>query len=367
MFYYLRRIAGEFGGRFREFLDRNLPTELLRGVHLHVDPYWVEAALRWRFGPLWRPHLEGQIFWDEIYDHGVPDRWRPRDWERHNSLLGFPGNAHPARWRVIFREDEHRREFKAELPRTFEGPFGPIPIRYEARPPAIALLAPGDSLGQQTPATDGTLGGFLIDTRSLDPYLVTCAHVAAAGNDVFSPATPAGAGARIRSVAHAVLPPPDTGSGCNRFTHHPPPALDLAIARIHAPQPVNYYIPGIGQPTAVTTIRAMASNQPVSLYGRKSKLVQAELGSLCVYHEVTIAGAAHCFGDLFTLTPPKPWYVNTALVKGGDSGAWIIRSTGGLVGWDGMLIAGDGATGYACFAENIMDECRTALPNLALP
>ena len=81
---------------------------------------------------------------------------------------------------------------------------------------------------------------------------------------------------------------------------------------------------------------------------------------------VEIDGHMRCFGDIFAITPRRPWYLNHKLAKGNDSGSWVIRSSNGVASWDGMLFAGDGIMGYACFAENIMDKAQAFSPTLAL-
>jgi hypothetical protein len=52
------------------------------------------------------------------------------------------------------------------------------------------------------------------------------------------------------------------------------------------------------------------------------------------------------------------------LAKPGDSGAWIVNTSGGITGWDGLLIGGDGTNAYCSYAENIMN---TLDKNLIVP
>jgi hypothetical protein len=83
-------------------------------------------------------------------------------------------------------------------------------------------------------------------------------------------------------------------------------------------------IPTMGQPQALS-VKVMNTHDLVVLYGAKSKRIEAELDSVGLYHEVMIGSQPPCFGDIFSFTPRRPWYVNTNLVQSGDSGAWVTR------------------------------------------
>jgi len=143
--------------------------------------------------------------------------------------------------------------------------------------------------------------------------------------------------------------------------------LDVALARIDSifqPDPV---VKGIGTPEFVTPITRMFQGDQVSLVGQKSATVDAEIDSLTVFHEIEIDHKIRCFGNIYALCRPRPWYVNTSLVQKGDSGAWILRTEGSMIGWDGVLIAGDGAYAYACFAEDALaDVQKSVSTNLVL-
>lgn len=124
----------------------------------------------------------------------------------------------------------------------------------------------------------------------------------------------------------------------------------------------------------MTSISSMNPRDPVKFNGQTSHLTAGELDALCLWHEIDLpdpanpgAHTSHCFGDIFSLCTPRPWYVNTALARPGDSGAWVVCDSRGVLGWDGMIMAGDGAHAYACFAENIMAYAQASNPNLILP
>jgi hypothetical protein len=73
----------------------------------------------------------------------------------------------------------------------------------------------------------------------------------------------------------------------------------------------------------------MSPYDPITFIGSSSGGVAAEVGGLCMSYEIAVAGQPHCFCDLFEMTPPRPWYLNRSLARGGDSGAWVINRGAG--------------------------------------
>jgi hypothetical protein len=245
------------------------------------------------------------------------------------------------------------------MPRSFEG----FPIIYESRPPAIGLavstvVAATDNVGRKNPAVAGTAGGFLQDANSSTTYILSCAHVlGGVGDSVIQPGGAKGSSVTVGNVVRSVLPPPNPPStSCSSRSFSAANNLDIAVAETCQniqPDPI---VKGIGRPTFVTPVLRMQQGDQVSLVGQKSGKVDAEIDSLTIFHEIDIDNQPRCFGNIFSLSPPRPWYVNTKLVKSGDSGSWILRRTNSMVGWDGVLVAGDGAHAYACFAEDAFDD-----------
>lgn len=372
MFYLLRQIAQEHGPRFRAWLGDHVGNEALQGVHLGMDPLWA-AWIRQRpwhplYGLGWADRGESPELTDWFHPltldqlHSKP----PPGWEAHCAARGLSPKSSPLIFKVIFRDDPGFWERRLKLPDTFETVNGYFQVVSEVRPPVRALCQPGDSIGPAQPGVHGTLGGILVDARTREPYLVTCAHVCSAGS-IHSPGKKGNQEPLVANVVHSVLPPVNTENGCNRCSHPKVAPLDLAIARLTPQQAYLAQIQKTSRPHTLTPIKAMKSDQAVFFLGNVSGLVDAELGELCIYHEILIGGKPHCFGDIFTLTPQRPWYLNTDLAKGGDSGAWITRLVDGFISWDGMLIGGDGIHGYASFASNILESCQSAGLPLVLP
>jgi hypothetical protein len=377
----LRYVASEFAPGFQDRMNSFLNPKRVRGFHLSVDPYW----LAW-----FRSHWAGRAYpWEDPsgYFYWREDSWRedpagllrrfredylrPPDWDDHCKAMGYPRNPYPVIFRVIFRDPSDLEELR-DLPNNHEA----FPIVYESRPVCRALAQPTASptlafsgaVGKMPlKQYGGSIGGFLRDTSTNTLYLVSCAHVLGDVGETTYASHPGGVQSptEIGQVELSVLAPPNAVPSCNNRTHALPDALDLALTELRPGLQPEAGNPSSG-PQHLSSFNAMSSQDHVFLFGERSGRVDAELGSLCVYHEIEVDSQVRCFGDIFTVAPPRPWYLNRNLVKDGDSGSWIVRSLGGITSWDGMLFAGDGVTGYGCFAENIMTTARQSFAAIAL-
>ncbi len=221
-------------------------------------------------------------------------------------------------------------------------------------------------LASGTP-TSGTAGGFLRDSTTGAVFLVSCEHVCGGpGNTVLHPVPKVLRNAApIAAVRFAIAPAASKpASKCNRV-RQPLPVPDVALAEL-AGTGYDSSHRQLGKVNRVTPIADMTEDDAVSFYGASSGAVQAKVGSLNLWREIQIEGAPHCVGDMFTIEPALSWYFRPKLSRPGDSGAWVLNQDNGIVGWDGMLIGGDGVQSYCCFAESIFDACKSQYPNLVL-
>jgi hypothetical protein len=291
---------------------------------------------------------ESPIFYGSPY-------YPPPGWHLHCQTKGYSEDALPIVFKVILRTEDDFRELK-ELPRSFRR----YPIVYESRPPCVGMsINAGGSIGNASPKTAGTAGGFLRDTGTGKLYVVSCAHVlGSCGDKIYTPGPlDSKKTTQIGTVKLEVLPSPNTLQGCNNRSHPLLSSLDLAIAEVDPGVAWSFMLPGLGRPSFVTPVLNMKTADKVVMFGKTSGRIDAELDSLCIYHEIDIDGQPRCFGDIFTMSHIHPWYINTDLIKSGDSGSWVLRSIDTATGWDGVAFAGDGAQAYACFAENVMASC----------
>ena len=368
-FAYLRDLARELAPSFEDSYSQVLRPEWVQGLHLTIDRIWLEwlrlqtQTNRWEYPPF-PPMPAGGSFRDLSlldYESKVPEwiqKHRPNWWWDYLAQARQEGADSPVQFRIIFRSTE-AIQAAPEWSAVFRG----HPVIAEVHPPCVALVNPGDNVGQNSPITEGTLGGFLYDSAAREYYAVTCAHVCAQFNALEHPSPMKSSKKRqtLGVASHAVLASPNLQKGCTNRSHTTPDALDMALVRVAAGILPNLDFPSLSKPSLVTQVSKMTTGDHVVIFGERSGQVDAEISSLCLYHEVDVSGYKRCFGDIFSLTHRRPYYFNTKLVDHGDSGAWILSQIGGVTAWDGMVFAGDGATAYACFAENIFNESRRVI------
>jgi hypothetical protein len=368
-FGYLRSLARELGPSFEESYSQVLQPEWVQGLHLTIDRLWLEWAwleigyhAPWSFATHGVAEPRGFRILSLLDFQDRAEEWiqkhRPNWWKDYLVQTGREGADSPVQFRIIFRSTE-AIQGAPQWSRSFRG----HPVIAEVHPPCVALVNPGDNVGQNSPITEGTLGGFLYESATGKYYAVTCAHVCAQGKALEHP-SPAKSSKKQQTVgvaSHAVLAPPNLQKGCTNRSHATPDALDMALAPVATGILPNLNFPSLPKPSLVTQVSTMTNGDQVVIFGARSGQVDAEISSLCIYHEIDVSGQKRCFGDIVSLTHRRPWYFNTKLVDHGDSGAWILSQLGGVTAWDGMVFAGDGATAYACFAENIFNESRRVI------
>lgn len=378
MYAELREFAD--GQNFRAFIDRHigeaLPEGSVRGVHVGADKFWVECWLAewaWRYvpypksysWPVQRLDIRRLRTFTDVLTFDFD--FRPSGWSEHCRSRGYPDDGSPIYIKFILFEDF---EWKAQsdLRRSWEG----HPLIYEVRPRCRALslfsglfskaqLSIGSDVGLASPSQPGTAGGFMHDPNIGKAYLVSCAHVLPNSNaDVFSP-SPSGwtTPKKIGEVLFSVMPPQKGpgSSACNKLASPSATSLDLAVVELTGGISPNPEVPNVGPIDHLSLIKNMSPRDPVIFVGMTSGRVEAKLGELNVWDTIDVDGNPHCFGDLFVMKHRQPPYLNRSLAQSGDSGAWVVNESDGVVGWDGMIIAGDGTQAYGCFAEKIKDEC----------
>ncbi len=366
MFDHLRRIGNEL--QERGLSDFLAPIDdRMQGLHLVVDPVWFEG-LYWDFFSRGFPWDTTQHPWAFRKFTGWEIPWddRPPNWSDHCRVSGFPEKAEPVWIRVILKNESliHKEQLR-DVPAQFEN----YPIVYEYRPRCRSYsttLAAGCSVGGDNTIESGTLGGYLRDNERL--YGTTCAHVVQGEEaPVFHPAQADSVSARqVGVVRHSEMPDPTPpGYSCNNRSMSSAGRVDLACVEMDN-QIVPQANPRVGVVNDIDLVDVMCPRTPVVFAGKSTKYREAEIGALCIWHEIDVFGQPHCFGDVFEITHRKPYYVNTSLARPGDSGAWTVSVVGSCVSWNGMLIGGDGAQAYCSFAENVLESVRSELGNPVL-
>jgi hypothetical protein len=377
MLYPLMRIGRDISGSISEVIGGLKNPESIQGVILEYDTFWLryvkEHLQAYRLGYPWHHfHPEEYSDWVRWWTEAIegltekPERLRPPFWNDYCRMNGIGEGAGPVIIRFILRDPKALDEFNDNL-RVLPG----FEVRAEVRPQcrAYAVATPpirrvkrsASSIGVAVPTrTSGTLGGVLRDRAQ--SYLISCAHVLTdtVGTDVFipSPLPRAGSAKRVATVSYGTMPPAiASGVRCNNQSS-PEASVDATAAEVDKA----VSIPSSVYPVvnAVRPINTIWQGDNVWFTGARSGQVKAQIGGLCLWYEIEMSpGHLRCFGNIFEVKPPKPWYLNTNLARPGDSGAWILGPDSTFIDWNGMLIGGDGATVYCTFAEKIMDAFRT--------
>jgi len=239
------------------------------------------------------------------------------------------------------------QEERIKLGRIIERYEDHASIEINDRKPTIgAYMSGGEAiLGSKL----GTVGGYL--TNGQDYFGVSCAHVAAKGDDVFD-GTKKLLGA---CVASSKLTPLPINQLCN--THCVTNTeMDACLFKTTS----------IPVQSGLTTSSNYGSGQMVEMIGAQSGRPNPYyIGSLGLYHLVDIDGADYCFKNLYSIRPNSFLNRNNILsglshrVRLGDSGGWITDVN--QQEWLGMVIAKDGTEGFALDATAVFDWCENKI------
>jgi hypothetical protein len=392
----LIRLAEELENRLRDLLDRF--SSNIRGVFLDVDSYWeytqLGDALRYDFPNEIFYRSTARIFYSGganveglrqfAQSHMASFRlktdlgFRPADWDEHCRNMNYPQGASPVIIKVILKRNVHRFE---ELPARLDN----YPIIYEVSYSNHALSFSGllerarqsirsfvvntqksvVSLTTYYPRSRGTLGGVLKDSSTGAHYMVTCGHVA--GQVDLEIHNKRNRPSRIGIVRHVAMPPLAKIDGsCGEALNPSLRSIDLSLAELRVPLTDLKKLGAVYTADKTCTVSEMRINFHVSFHGKTSGIVQAKIGPLTIWDEITFNDGKRCFGRIFQLKPIDRQYIHQDLGRSGDSGSWIIYKDGNFVNWYGMLISSDDGYAYGCFAEYIMDECRRVTPRISL-
>lgn len=388
------------------FFEEMLPWldyESVQGIHVSFDPFWIRE---WTINNLlfntyahynnimvdisW---LRNRLLLDIDLD------FRPPQWRSYCNSQGLPEDSGPFRIIVLLKHEVERTDnFRDKRLRpSLHG----APIFFEVRPPCVAIsllgnLSPTRLVERFARSTKflrrfeshdsqdgvlrassyirsgdgdlGTIGGFLKSNSDNKHYLITCAHVSTKGcgssncdcHTVHTISRMSNDASAIGgSVFHRLANPLVENTSCRQIAYPDAGKLDAVAIEINGPSSTRRFIPSQEDIAYWATDSQMNENDLVFFHGASSGRVNAQMGSYCLWRAYSAYGEMRCFGDLFEMTHPKPYYFNSNLVKGGDSGSWVFRLDNGSLIWYGMLIASDGATAYGCFAHSLVEELQS--------
>jgi hypothetical protein len=150
---------------------------------------------------------------------------------------------------------------------------------------------------------------------------------------------------------------------CNRYVSSAPEA-DVGLVEISSNKfQVTNLIGGSAVVDEIYDRKQLGSGTQVVMRGALSSLKTYYVGAYGASYRVLFNdGSYRCFENIFEIVSrsaaPLPAPIVAALtprVKAGDSGSWICCQTAtGNYAYFGNLFAGDGANGYATFADSVI-------------
>jgi hypothetical protein len=242
-------------------------------------------------------------------------------------------------------------------------PKGPFEVRYDVQPVPRLLGSPRDAVRplmggigiSAAGRRPGTLGG-IVQAGGVR-YAVTCAHVLDVGDEVRQPASTdsRNASGRIGRCSHrsnltAHTPPAQAyGGGLNR--------LDAALVELDEGVESDLEVRDAGSLAGISAMSGLHQLMTVETVGARSGAQTLRVGDLRLVGEFAFGSEWYAYEELFQLRRTSRFFGMTGTlsppVRGGDSGAWVLRPGGDGPEWAGMVIAGAGPLGYAVMAETV--------------
>ncbi len=351
-------------GPIADFVARppfSLPMEVVSGVSLRFDPYWLSSYSFYNFRypyPYTMAHVPQLRTFRVHGGYRYDMSYRPNDWSDYCASKGLRGDSQPVQVIVILRK-ELPDGIPESWPRYVDDGY---PIVYEYRPEAVLqALAPGDSVSG---LSNGTLGGYLWNPTDGRHFAISCAHVFGSAPTYSTSASSISAGGVVvGKVLESHMPSASTAK-CNSHAQSGTPSVDVAVADLSGGPSIHLPTPSVGKVTLRSQIASLGPGDVVSLTGATSGTVHGTITACNLWKEITFAGATYCFSDLLEVTDATHHYFASSFTRPGDSGAWVVNNSAGHAAWDAMLIGGGGAIAYCAYAENI---ALAIDPSLALP
>ncbi len=351
---------------------------MFQGVFVEYDPYWEMAwnsffwtgsTGDWLGDFTLHPHRPSPILHDPEY-FGIRNYdidWRPNWWNYYCSIRGLKaGTTEP--FQIVFRLKPVGKEDANKLRQLRYAILnGRFLSRIEERPTARLVATKttsaieGGELIRSTSGQTGTLGGVLSAANTNAHYALTCAHVAATGDDVEVFDVNKSSWRKIGHVieASSFSPHPQQGAQCY-FNKN---AMDVDIALIELiSQEKSTRVKGIGP--IVDLIDSANLPRSVEVYGGYSGKLQLEANKFGIWQELEMPdGNFQCFSKIFELETKKNWSISNNIqniikrnIQTGDSGSWVCaHSSGGSSVFSvcGQIIGSDTISGFACMMDSI--------------
>lgn len=358
--------------RFMEGLSNLKASAVIHGVFIDVHPFWREIVVRQRASGVppnadvipWLPEqpLEDPVSYD-LDVETTPELWKGFC-KRLEKDSRYPFIV--TLWALPM--DRRESEAYSELTRyTYQHPFF---VRVQQRP--MAELATGVEGGLRISASRaGALGGFLKDQRSR-AWAVTCGHVAQVRGASWTLEDVGGSQyIGVGTVTHTNFPTlaavPSKGL-CNPYVAGGNATTDTALLELGDNFTAHNTVKGLGTIDEIYDRTRLGSGSPVCMSGVRSGVEDYVIGGYGVTLKVgmhTGAGSScYCVSDVFQFSAPRtaPLWMPARVAQWlaprplpGDSGSWVcFRKDFGVCAYFGNLIAVQGLTGIATFADSLL-------------
>ena len=219
----------------------------------------------------------------------------------------------------------------------------------------------GGLLIRTSAGQEGTLGGFLKEGRSGvvgNPLGVTCSHVAKKGDDVEYWDERKKSWSVLGSCVHSSPFSPHKSSGVNCYKNTNAIDVDFALIKLDSSIVATNRVSDYGEISEI--IRPQNIPSKVMCRGGASGAFQMTANKFGTHCEMKLpSGEFQCFRDIFELEPPRSRFLslNATTAKHKDSGGFIMAYNAmGAYSLCGQIIAGDGKSTFASFAQNSVDS-----------
>jgi hypothetical protein len=364
--------------RFVENLSNQKAAAYVHGVFIHLHPVWQEMfdyarvtgtptdADETGWWPLSQePRPSGTY---DVNPEAMPMR---KTWDRYcERCHKKPQYPFVVTLWVLPLLRENTESYRDLIRLGDQQPFF---VRLQERPMA-ELAVDVEGATEITAPGSGALGGFLRDQDERF-WGVTCGHVARVVGDPFHFVDIGGtpypnAGKIGHSNFASLIPAP--GGLCNPYVNTGNPDTDGALL-----EPGSHFTPlntvkGLGTIDEIFDRKRLNSGSSVCMNGIKSGVQDYAIGGYGVTLKVKLRTTKQqhfCFSHVFEFYDPRPapswmpakvvqWWAARPLQ--GDSGSWVcFRKESGTFAYFGNLIAVQGLTGIATFADSLIAWANT--------
>jgi hypothetical protein len=247
--------------------------------------------------------------------------------------------------------------------------FGDFRVEVEVEPiPQLLATAVGsnaitggDKVNNLTTNGTGTAGSIVERQSDGALFVTTAGHVADQGDPVGVRDDLRGkgqlnAGVCARSEIGAAIAGQLTDGDVDAL-----PEVDFGLVELDEPIPTSTEVDGVGAISSVMPKADLPAFSLVTTSGSRSGLQQLRVEDLRVPATLRHNGQLFGYKNILRLTRQSRFWQVTGLfirpARPGDSGGWVIRESDNRPEWAGVVIGGEGPSGYACSAELAATAC----------